>query len=770
MKKFLLPFVLHVLALHLFTAKALTQWSHSADTNNAICVAGNNQQIPTIVSDGAGGAIITWEDRRTGNLDIYAQKVNYLGVEQWAADGVMISAAPDDQRHPAIVSDGAGGAIITWEDYRNGWQVYAQRVNASGVVQWTADGILICTSGAEHPSPAIVSDGAGGAIITWQDIRGTSIDIYAQRVNASGVLQWATNGVSICTAVADQHSPAIVSDGAGGAIITWSDWRTGDADIYAQKVNASGVVQWTTNGVAISTAGGDQHQPRITTDGAGGAIITWTDGRWGWGTDDIYARRVNASGVAQWAVNGVPISTANFAQGNPNIVSDGAGGAIITWQQMFYIVDTQIFAQRVNASGAAQWTTNGIELSTGGANNPTIVSDGAGGAIITWQTIDIFAQRVSASGVKQWIVGGDTNGLPISRVPGYQYSPVIISDGAGGAIITWEDWRFGAADIYAQQVSKFGVLGDVTPPQPRFIRRFPLRGYNPYTAPISAVFDHSGPRYCRNDTVIDFAGEVATVRDLNEDFILFSCDTLYSYKKVDGSRFLNGIANYVGTYMTGDTTLNYDGHPGYDYRVNIGTTVFSAADGVVIVAHDIPSPGTGRYVRVLHNNGYLTQYLHLNDINVGVSQYVSAGDSLGHSGNTGGVAPHLHFEVKRIVGTDSISVDPYGWQGIGILWADSITGVELEEDGVVAGFSLMQNYPNPLNPSTTIRYELPKESRVLLKVYNILGQEVATLVNEEMKPGSYKVTWDATGFPSGVYFYRLRAGEFIETKKLLLLR
>jgi uncharacterized Ntn-hydrolase superfamily protein len=90
--------------------------------------------------------------------------------------------------------------------------------------------------------------------------------------------------------------------------------------------------------------------------------------------------------------------------------------------------------------------------------------------------------------------------------------------------------------------------------------------------------------------------------------------------------------------------------------------------------------------------------------------------------------------------------------------------------GVPATFELHQNYPNPFNPSTAIRYQIPSRSHVTLKVYDVLGREVATLANEELKPGSYEVTWDASGVASGVYLYRLEAGAFTETKKLVLLR
>jgi hypothetical protein len=88
----------------------------------------------------------------------------------------------------------------------------------------------------------------------------------------------------------------------------------------------------------------------------------------------------------------------------------------------------------------------------------------------------------------------------------------------------------------------------------------------------------------------------------------------------------------------------------------------------------------------------------------------------------------------------------------------------------VLEFSLAQNYPNPFNPSTTIRYGVPRKSRVLLTVYNTLGQHVATLVEGDQGAGYHEVRFDAAGLSSGVYFYRLQAGDFVSTKKLLLLK
>jgi hypothetical protein len=85
-------------------------------------------------------------------------------------------------------------------------------------------------------------------------------------------------------------------------------------------------------------------------------------------------------------------------------------------------------------------------------------------------------------------------------------------------------------------------------------------------------------------------------------------------------------------------------------------------------------------------------------------------------------------------------------------------------------FVLFQNYPNPFNPTTVIHYYLPVASHAVVKVYDVLGREVATLVNEQKLAGSYQVTFDAHLLTSGVYFYSLQAGSFAETKKLILIK
>jgi photosystem II stability/assembly factor-like uncharacterized protein len=121
-------------------------------------------------------------------------------------------------------------------------------------------------------------------------------------------------------------------------------------------------------------------------------------------------------------------------------------------------------------------------------------------------------------------------------------------------------------------------------------------------------------------------------------------------------------------------------------------------------------------------------------------------------------------------GTGTSSVCLVGTNGGGIERGTNIFTSSPESRNTPATFSLQQNYPNPFNPSTTIKFELPTAGHVSLKVFDVLGREVSTLVNEQMQAGSYKRTFDAGGLTSGVYFYRLQTSDLVQTKRLILLR
>ncbi|THB78883.1 MAG: hypothetical protein D3926_12005, partial [Desulfobacteraceae bacterium] len=310
--------------------------SNSYAANVPVCSADYDQYYPKAASDGAGGAIIVWGDRRTDdNYDVYVQRMNAQGTVLWQSNGIFISYNSQgdgtDQSDPQIIPDGAGGAFIAWIDNRDSGygDIYCQHINSSGASQWTANGVMVCDASSYQRDVRLVSDGSGGIILCWSDMRGSNQDIYTRRVNSSGTPQWTDDGVLICNAASSQQDPAIVSDGSGGAIMAWTDSRTGARGVYAQRINSSGAVQWTANGVALSSVGRTGQYPQICSDGAGGAVVTWYDdrtyGQVPFTSYDIFAQRINTSGVIQWTANGVAVCNYDAQQEHPRIIGDGSG-------------------------------------------------------------------------------------------------------------------------------------------------------------------------------------------------------------------------------------------------------------------------------------------------------------------------------------------------------------------------------------------------------------------------------------------------------------
>ncbi len=429
----------------------------------AICTSSDLKYIPEIVSDGYGGAIITWMDWRTDDWDIFAQSVDSTGALRWNLDGVAICTASGRQDCPQIVSDGQGGAIITWMDSRDGLDIYAQAIDSSGNVKWSSNGILISDNTCEQPQ--LVSDGQGGAVIIWWDYRnspggwGTN-DIYAQAVDSTGLLKWSLDGVAICTASGSQEYPDIVSDGQDGAIITWVDYRTGDYDIYAQAIDGNGKIKWAIDGLIICTAYGGQNYPRIFSDEQKGAIITWMDYRNG--NCDIYAQAINSTGIVKWGQDGVAVSNAPNAQEYTCLATDGHGGAIIAWNDQRNGTGVyDVYVQSIDSTGITQWSADGIPVCTASGNQFTqsIIHDGENGTIIVWQderngNWDIYAQNIDSVGLIKW----GYNGIPICVASNTQTNPRIDVNGYGGAVITWEDYRNGSRDIYAQSINSDGIV------------------------------------------------------------------------------------------------------------------------------------------------------------------------------------------------------------------------------------------------------------------------------------------------------------------------
>ncbi len=423
------------------------------------CGAAGHQFNQVAVSDNSG-IIVVWEDYRSGETDIFARKITTAGVPQWQTDGVAVCTTLKVQLNLAVVSDGAGGVIVVWEDNRTGTSapdLYAQRISSTGAALWAPNGVMVCNAPGVQMRAVTVSDGQQGAIITWEDYRGGPADIFAQRVSATGVVLWQAGGVPLVSVAGARYVPAIAADSSGGAIIAWEENRTGsEYDIYAQRINNSGVTQWGSSGLAVCTAAAQQTHLAGYSTGTGQLLLAWQDYRTS--QAEIYAQILTPSGL-QWPGNGVSVCITSGTQEWPKLVTDGSGGMIVAWTD-YRDGNGDIYTRRIDSAGVGQWgsTGNPACMAAGTQHQVSICPSGVGGAIVTWMDYrlpkgDIYAQLVDSAGYSLWI----NNGSPVCVQSGVQQRPWIAQDFQRGAFVAWTDYRTFEADIRVTRMDRYGT-------------------------------------------------------------------------------------------------------------------------------------------------------------------------------------------------------------------------------------------------------------------------------------------------------------------------
>ncbi len=786
---------------------------------------------------------------------------------EWVSNGNFISSGAFSLVNPKAVSDGAGGAIIVWLDYRAvapGWGMYAQRVDGYGNILWTSGGTPVQTGGVNYGSPEAVSDGAGGAIVIFNEGNGQIRDLFAQRIDASGTPLWGTDGVTICDAATVQRNYRLVPDGAGGAVIAWQDSSAGGANIYAQKVDAGGGRQWTANGVAICTNSFEQHEPQIAPDGLGGAFIVWDDHRNG--PSDIYATRIDADGTVDWVNNGQIFCSAANAQQNQRIVSDGSGGAIIAWCDYRNSADWVLYAQKIGDGGAA-WTANGVLVCTAVESmyDPAMVTDMQNGAIITWSMYnvtsqDIYAQRIGSNGYRVW----DGGGVVVCGYSATQAHPAIVSDGDGGAVIAWEDYRPGTTrDVYAQRILSGGSLdwtgsgvalcgaaqdqlrmnlasdgeggviaawedyridGSTSEVYAQRIERYGHWGYPaPVVTDVADVLADQGgfvtvawQKTRLETTLLPYIPKYSVWRQLP----LGQTQALLER----GAKTLDraGLASAApGEIYLSTTSGAAEGWELLEYVTATNSPTYTRTEPT-LYDYTVELPGLHHFMVMAHG---ITQFIFWEsqpDSGCSMDNIVPAQpvdfsamqsfDPIGllltwSDGAVGAMSDpdFSHYALYRDItarflpgpenciyeGPDESYFDgDWRWNSgfyyrlaavdihgnpstFGLVTPDDVTGTETPE--APAASYLAQNTPNPFNPSTSIVFGLSSPALVTLSIYDVSGRLVRTLVDGPRGAGVHKEIWDGrdTGgraVASGVYFSRLRAGSFTDTKKLVLAR
>ena len=702
-------------------ALATAQWPSDPAINVPICTAPGQQMWIDMIADGSGGAIMAWHDPRHGTpLRIYAQRVDASGFLKWAVDGIRVCPVDSGQALPKLASDGSGGAIITWVDGRgDSNSIYAQRIDPSGAPVWASDGAPVCTSATMKRWPINISDGSGGAVISWNSrLTHSTEDVRIQRIDAYGVPIWDPDGVLVSSGnVTHQHNrPWIASDCAGGAIVTWNQGLSGTDTVFVQRIDESGQILWAQGGVPVCTDSSRQSNQDILSDGMGGAVVFWCM------NGHLYGQRIDPDGSLLWLPEGILLSNVGGRVSYYDFVPDGSGGAIYAWADP----ERGILARRVDGSGALQWQPGGAQVFIGPLE-PYLAPDHSGGALIVWRdaredTIgrynsNVYAQRVDGSGTVLW----DEDGIPVSTEIHMQTTPAIVSGSSGMGIVVWYDDRnegWDTWDFYAQNINPDGTLGI---PQPV------------HTTGGGWIAERAEGREEKRTFGFNAHSELGVVWG--------------QLQLTDHATKMKIHSDTVATLtITGDTCAEFSG----TCRVgrNHGYTFDCAVED-----RDEPGCGKDRFsLDVWDPDG---------------NPYYSARGVLG-GGNI------------QIHTSEDEALSNLGHASEGISEPEPEHSGSIQPAGTATGnrFSLAQSSPNLFCTKTTISYSIPRTSHVRLGIFDHAGRLVATLVDSEVGAGLHTAAWHTESAPSGIYFCRLqvgpegnrRAGDFTDVMKMVVLR
>ncbi len=477
-----------------------------------------------------------------------------------------------------------------------------------------------------------------------------------------------------------------------------------------------------------TTSGCSQYFPAVAMAASGNFVICWHDKRNSLG-GDIYAQRYNSSGDTMEANFRVVESNGGYC---PSTAMDRDGNFVICWCDSSKI-PPDIYAQRYSSSGdtiGVNFRVND-DAGTNDQERPAVAMDGDGEFVICWTDNrydwnDIWAQQYDGLGNTIGVNFRVNNNIGEF---GSWSSPSIAMDVDGNFVICWENSYNGDQGIYAQ---RYDSLGNA----------------------LGANF--------RVSNNVGGCWHPSIAMNAHGDFVICWQDWRNGWDNPDiyAQRY-DASGNALGTnfQVNDDTGTSEQSHP----SVSIDTN-----GNFVICWQDKRNGDWDIYAQRYHSDGTSWGANYLVNQRPDVPNPNQWDPSIAVSNDR---IVFSWVDMRRSEGSDIYAkVVTWDWEKV---------EEPSDEDVLPKDFALFQNYPNPFNSATTIRYTLPdREGRphhTALKIYNILGQKIRTLVDEKQPPGNYSILWDGKDengdqVSSGIYFYRLEAGNFCQVRKMVLLR
>ncbi|HUN80623.1 MAG TPA: hypothetical protein VMV81_03855 [Phycisphaerae bacterium] len=479
MKKFSLSALVFTFA----SAAALAQWSSNPALNLTLADRSGEQVQPKIRAATDGGAWVSWYDNSTGGYDVYIQRLDKTGVEQFAHNGVLLAdRSVSSTVDYGLAVDANNNGLIAFTDDRGSQHVTAQKVSPAGALMWNGiNGVSLTPASTIGSPPQVAALTDGSSVVIWNGTT-SPIGTWIQKLDASGAPQFAGSGILQNDTQSPQRplEACDVEPGDNGSFIvlfvrcTGTNCVTSNKQLYIQKYDASGAPQWNAGApmaLMLSTASIQTGTfPRFLPDGNGGAVVAWYETG---GARNALMQHVLANGTLKFAS---PIS--NVGPTNPATrIRVGAGLAYNQSTGDYFVASPEtdastqsqnsLLVQRIDSTGALKWGDSGVTL-----------------LAITTLTQPAFVQSqiMDDSVVVYWeqTTSGTTRVVAAARVrtdATVLWNELLASDGTkdksrldsaasacGYGMVAYGNGPSGSVDIQAQNVRQSGLLGN--PPTP----------------------------------------------------------------------------------------------------------------------------------------------------------------------------------------------------------------------------------------------------------------------------------------------------------------
>jgi hypothetical protein len=729
-----------------------------------------------------GSYYVVWIDRRSAADAIYCQRVDQNGNVLWYDDIELVNYNGSSFYYQHSISTPDNDLIVSWLEENEPTQVIVQKVNNAGDIQWNPAGVVVSGDQNSYGS-YLLADESSGCWITWMHNQDTDFNVYLQHLNSSGQNLLEDNGVAVFPEGNWQFYPSIKPATADGIYVNWYEDREGISGIFSQVFSADGVMQLQVDGQEIYS--GISHEIRNINliSNANGIYFLWEDerainsqGR------RIYLQSINSEGALYYEENGVQLITDSDVRYNSfhSLYNPESNLIALIWETTIDGVST-IMANALNSSGTLTWGSQ-ILCSNDHIQTDAKISDDSNYYYVGWNdneswynpANDIRAQRIDENGNLLW--GQD--GITIADDANNEYLKEIV-----GRCFIWQNTDGSDSYLYAKLVDENGNTAFGWEENGTLISEL---------EEITLVMNVKGLATSDGYLILweDFlAGDNAIIGQLitEEGIALWPAGGLPLVNFDGWQGNYSAILDTESTdfYLVWHDNRNSNEREIYAQRFNEDGEEIWQTGGVLLSNGQNPDLAKiGDYILLVwefetekHTTDIKAQLLNP----VGEPQW-----------QEGGVAICDAFHDQAEPEIQVIDAENFV-----ICWKDNRAG-EYEENEtaytsvytqrIYGGLTsspneilnaiapkLYQNYPNPFNPSTKISFSIPNDIVVELSVFNIRGQKIITLINEFLTKGDHSIIWsgcDQNGNPlsSGIYFYKIKAGNQNSVKRMLLLK